>query len=114
MTWPLDLGLGATGCCCAVLGGEANCVFSAICLGAALTERFVKHDGACGRGVERTDSASHRDTQEMIAGAADEVVEAGALAAQDKYAVTGEIELVVVRLAAFVEADNPKPLALEV
>jgi len=46
----------------------------------------------------------------MITGAADEVVEAGALAAEDDDAVAGEIELVEVSLAAFVETDDPDVL----
>jgi hypothetical protein len=49
----------------------------------------------------------------MIAGAADQIVQAGALPAEDENAVAGEVELVVVGCASFVEADNPEILPLE-
>lgn len=44
----------------------------------------------------------------MIAGSFDEVVEAGAFAAEDEDAVAGEVKLVVVGGAALVEADDPE------
>jgi hypothetical protein len=50
----------------------------------------------------------------VIAGAADEVVEPCALAAEDEDAVAGEVELVVVGCAPLVESDNPEILALEI
>ena len=50
----------------------------------------------------------------MVAGAADEVVEAGAFATEDEDAVAGEVELVVVGLAALVETDDPDVALLEV
>ena len=50
----------------------------------------------------------------MIAGAADEIVEARALAAQHDDEVAGEIEAVVVGFAALIETDDPEILALEV
>jgi hypothetical protein len=40
-------------------------------------------------------------------------VEAGALAAEDEDAVAGEVELVVIGLAAFVETDDPDVLTLQ-
>ena len=43
----------------------------------------------------------------MVAGALDEVVEAGAFAAEDEAAVLAEVEVGVAGLAAFVEADDP-------
>ena len=49
----------------------------------------------------------------MVAGAADEVVKTGALAAEDENAVAGEVELVVVGGAAFVETDDPDVLLLQ-
>jgi hypothetical protein len=49
----------------------------------------------------------------MVAGAADEIVEAGAFAAEDDDEIAGEIELIVCRRAAFVEADDPEVAALE-
>ena len=49
----------------------------------------------------------------MIAGAADQVVQAGALPAEDENAVAGEVELVVIGCATLVETDNPEILALE-
>ena len=49
----------------------------------------------------------------MVAGAADEIVEARALAAEDEDAVAGEVELVVVGCAALVESDDPEIAILE-
>jgi hypothetical protein len=49
----------------------------------------------------------------MIAGAANEIVQACALAAKDENAVAGEVELVVIGGAALVETDDPEILALE-
>ena len=49
----------------------------------------------------------------MIAGAADQVVEAGALAAQHQNAVAGQVKLVIVRCAPFIEADNPEIFPLQ-
>ena len=63
---------------------------------AALAEGFEEHDCSGGGDVEGADAASHRNAQQMVAGAADEVVEASALAAENEDAVAGEIELVVV------------------
>jgi hypothetical protein len=50
----------------------------------------------------------------VVAGFADQVVEAGAFAAEDEDAVAGEVELVVVGCAALVESDDPEVLAFEV
>ena len=43
----------------------------------------------------------------MIAGAADQVVEARAFATQNQNAITCKVKLVVVGRAALVEADDP-------
>ena len=74
---------------------------------AALAKGFVKHNGAGGRDVEGTDAAGHGNAQQVITGLADQVVEASAFAPEDEDAVTGEVKLVVVRLSALVEADDP-------
>ncbi len=78
--------------------------------GAALAGGFVEDDGSGGGDVEGTDAAGHGDAQQVVAGAADQVVEAGAFAAEDEDTVAGEVELVVVGGAAFVEADDPDVL----
>ena len=49
----------------------------------------------------------------MIAGAADERVEAGTLAAEDDDQIAGKVEPVVVNGAALVETDDPEVVALE-
>jgi hypothetical protein len=49
----------------------------------------------------------------MVAGAADEIVEAGALAAKDQDAVAGEVEAVVVGLTTLVESDDPDILLFQ-
>jgi hypothetical protein len=82
-------------------------------LDAALARCFVEHHGTRSRYVQRTNAASHGDAQQVVAGAADEVVETGAFTAQDEDAVAGEIELVVVGCAALVESDDPDVLALK-
>ena len=50
----------------------------------------------------------------MVAGAADEIVQARALAAKDDDEIAGEVELVVVGFATFVETDDPEVVLLEV
>ena len=50
----------------------------------------------------------------MIAGFADQVVQACAFASEDDDAVAGEVEPIVVGRAAFVESDDPDVLAFEV
>ncbi len=50
----------------------------------------------------------------MVAGAADEIVQARAFAAKDDDEIAGEVELVVIGFAAFVETDDPKVVLLEV
>ena len=44
----------------------------------------------------------------MVAGAANKVVQSVAFTAEDQNAIASEIEAVVVRFAAFVEADDPE------
>ena len=77
---------------------------------AALAEGFKEDDRAGGGDVEGADAAAHGNAQQVVAGAADEVVEARALAAKDENAVAGEVELVVIGLAALVETDDPDVL----
>ena len=81
--------------------------------GAALAGGFVENDCAGGGDVEGADAAGHGDAQQVVAGAADEIVEAGAFAAEDEDAVAGKVELVVVGRTAFVEADDPDVLLLQ-
>jgi hypothetical protein len=50
----------------------------------------------------------------VVTGAADEVMEASAFAAEDQDAVTREVELVIIGLAALVETDDPDVLPLQV
>ena len=49
----------------------------------------------------------------MIAGAADQVVQAGAFASEDDYDVRREVEPVVILGAALIEADGPQVVLLE-
>ena len=49
----------------------------------------------------------------MVAGAADQIVKARAFTSQDEDAVAGEVELVVVGVAAFIETDDPKIVTLK-
>jgi hypothetical protein len=79
---------------------------------ATLTQGFVHDDGSGYGDVERRDLSSHGDAQEVVAGFFDEVVEAGALAAEDEDAVGVEVEVGVVGGAALVEAEDPDVLLL--
>jgi hypothetical protein len=49
----------------------------------------------------------------VVAGAADQIVQAGSLAAHHQNAVAGQVELVVVAASALVQADNPQILPLQ-
>ena len=75
--------------------------------GAALAHGFVHDDGAGDGDVERGDRAGHGDAEEVVAGLLDQVVEAGAFAAEDEDAVGAEVEVGVVGGAALVEAEDP-------
>ena len=83
------------------------------CSGAALAGGLVENNGSGGGDVERADAAGHGNAQQVIAGAADEIVEARAFAAEDDDEIAGEVEPVVVGFAALVETDDPEVLALE-
>ncbi len=68
---------------------------------------LVHDDGAGDRDVERGDLARHGDAQQVVAGLLDQVVQAGAFAAEDEDAVGAEVEVGVVGGAALVEAEHP-------
>jgi hypothetical protein len=87
--------------------GGANCAVGAKSLLTALAESFIEDDCSSSRYVERADAASHGNAEQMVAGAADQIVESSAFASEDKDAVAGVVELVVVGVAAFVETDDP-------
>jgi hypothetical protein len=77
---------------------------------APLAGGFVENDCACRGDIKRADASGHGDAQQMVAGAADKIVEACAFASEDEDAVAAEVELVIVGRAAFVEADDPDVL----
>jgi hypothetical protein len=80
---------------------------------AALARCLIEHDCPGGGNVEGADAARHGDPEKVVASAANEVVETCTLSAEDKNAISGEVEAVVVGSAAFVEADDPEVPALE-
>jgi hypothetical protein len=82
-------------------------------LGAALACGLEHDDGSGGGYVEGGDGSGHGDAQQVVAGAADEVVKAVAFASKDDYGVGREIVLVVTGCAALVEAGDPDVLLLE-
>jgi hypothetical protein len=84
-----------------------------ISTGAALASGLVEDNGSGGGDVERADAAGHGDAEEMIAGAANEIVEAGTFAAEDDDEIAGEIESVVGDGAALVEPHDPEIVTLE-
>jgi hypothetical protein len=69
---------------------------------ATLTGSLVKHDSSGSRYVKGTYSSSHRNAEQMVACAADQIVKSGAFAPEDKNAVAGEVEPVVVGSASLV------------
>jgi len=75
--------------------------------GAALAQGLVHDDGTSDGDVEGGDGAGHGNTEEVVAGLLDEVVKAGAFAAEDEDAVGAEVEVGVVGRASFVEAEDP-------
>jgi hypothetical protein len=80
---------------------------------AALAHGLV-HDDCSGYGdVEGRDLSGHGDSEEVVAGLFDEVVEAGSFAAEDEDAVGAEVEVHVVGGAALVEAEDPDVFLLE-
>ena len=98
-------------------GGHGLCVGLglSLCLGlcAALACGLEHNDGS-GRGyVQRRDGPGHGDAQQVVAGAADEVVQAVAFASEDDDGVGREVVLVVAGCAALVEADAPDVVLFE-
>ena len=81
--------------------------------GAPLASGFEEDSGSSGGDVEGADAACHGDMQQMIAGAADKIVKAGAFAAEDDDEIAGEIELVVGGGTALVEPHDPEIATLE-
>ena len=80
---------------------------------ASLASGFIKNDGARGGNIQGGNPAGHGDSQEVVAGAAREVVESFAFSAEDNDGVGGEVVGVVVDGAVLVEADAPDVLLLE-
>ena len=81
--------------------------------GAALAGRFKEHDRAGGGDVERRHLAGHGNAEQVVAGAADQIVQAGAFASEDDYGVGREVVAVVILSAVLVEADDPEIVSLE-
>jgi len=93
---------------------RASRSFGATNLRTTLAEGFIEHDGTGGGDVERADAARHWNAQQVVAGAANQLVQARAFAAQHQHAVAGQVELVVVGSASFVQADDPHILLFQV
>jgi hypothetical protein len=81
--------------------------------GPALAGGFIEDDSSGGGDVQGADGAGHGDREKVVAGAAHEIVKAGAFAAEDDHKVAGEIELIVRGGAAFIETNDPEVAALE-
>ena len=85
--------------------------------GSALASGFKEHDGSGGGYVEGADAAGHWNVQQMIAGAANEIVESRAFTAEHDDEIAGEVELVVSCQAALsnsrVQADDPEVVFLQ-
>ena len=81
--------------------------------GATLASSLEEYNRT-GRGdVERGDFAGHGNPQQAVAGAADQVVQAGSFASEDDYGVRREVEVGVIAVAALVEAGAPEIALLE-
>jgi hypothetical protein len=70
-------------------------------------------DGSGGGNVQRGDGSGHGDAKEVVAGTADELVQAAALAPENDYSVGREIVVVVIGYAALVESDAPDVVLFE-
>jgi hypothetical protein len=80
---------------------------------AALTRSLIQYDRAGSGDVERANASGHGDAQKVIAGAADEIMQPRAFAAQNEHTIAGEVELVVVGCTTLIEANNPNVLTLQ-
>lgn len=80
---------------------------------ATLARGFKEDDGACSGNVQRIDATGHGDAEQVIAGAANEIVQTGSFASEDNYRVGREVEAVVILGAALVEADDPEIVLFE-
>jgi hypothetical protein len=74
---------------------------------AALPHGLVHDDGSGDRYVKRRDLACHGYPEEMVAGLFDQVVEAGAFAAEDEDTVAAEVVFGVVGGSTLVETEDP-------
>ena len=74
----------------------------------ATLARGLKHDDGSGCGhVEGGDGSGHRNAQQVVAGAADEIVQAVAFASENDYCVGREVVMVVTFGSALIESDAP-------
>ena len=72
------------------------------------------HNDRSGDGdVEGRYLAGHGDSEEMVAGLLDQIVEPGALSSEDEDAVGFEVEVGVVGGTSFVQPEDPYVLLLE-
>jgi hypothetical protein len=79
----------------------------------ALAEGLV-HDDCAGDGdVQGGDASLHRNAEEEVAGALHEVMEAGALAAEDQADILAKVKLGVIRSSALLEPDDPDVVVFE-
>ena len=78
-----------------------------------LPHRFKQDHRACCRDVQRVHLSGHRDAQQMIACASNQIVQPGAFASQHKHGIGPEIVAVVIRRAALVQANAPEVALLE-
>jgi hypothetical protein len=78
-----------------------------------LPGRFKQDHGTGSGDVERIDTTGHGNTQQVIAGAAYEVVQSCSFASKHNYGIGPEIVAVVIRSATLVEADTPDIVLFE-
>lgn len=76
--------------------------------GAALAGGLEEHHGTGGGNIERGHLAGHGNAQQVIAGAADQIVQARAFASEDDYGIGRKVVAVVILRAALVEPDDPE------
>src|SRR6185369_14202866 len=81
---------------------------------ATLAEHFVKHDASSYGDVQRRDRAHHRNLDQHVALAPNEVVKTFAFRAEHDGAVHVVVELIVVLRATLIEADGPDVAFFEV
>ena len=80
----------------------------------ALAGRFEEDHCSGRRDVEGADSSGHGNPQQVIAGSAHQIMKSRAFPAEHENTIAGEIEVVVIGLAALIQSNDPQIALLEI